>query len=438
MRLPKQMRPPNKLLASLLAVMLFLLTLWLPGRVEARNLQFIRDAEIENTIRAYATPLFQAAGLSPAGIRIFLVQDKSLNAFVAGGQNLFINTDAAGIINFCRGGSAMEDTQTSILATYALGLAAALASGEPQLGAAVISGGQDLALKGLLRYTRSQESAADQAAMTFLKATEQSPAGLLKFTERLSGKEVLLSNNQDPYLRTHPLTRDRMIFFQIQTERSPYRDKPARPEFVTMHQRMVAKLAGFMYAPTKVFRMYPKNDTSVPARYAQAIAYYRSNNLGRAIPMMDELLRESPEDPYFHELKGQMLFEHGRLEEALPAYETANRLLPNTPSLLLPLTRVQIGLNQPQLDEAALKNLEILLRKEPNNSFAWRLAATAYGRQGNEAMTALALAESALAAGQYQKALTLGGRAEELLETGSPGWLKAQDLQNVARREVKK
>ena len=189
------MRPSSKAIAPLLYVLLTLLVLWLPSQAAAQNIKLIRDEEIENTIRAYATPLFQAAGLSPAGIRIFLVEDKSLNAFVAGGQNLFMNTgllmaakdplEVIGVIAHETGhisgghiasrGDALQQAQTSVLATYALGLAAAVASGRPDLGFAVLSAGQDVALKGLLRYTRGQESGADQAAMTFLKATVWSP-----------------------------------------------------------------------------------------------------------------------------------------------------------------------------------------------------------------------------------------------------------------------
>ena len=191
-----------------------------------------------------------------------------------------------------------------------------------------VAGGQDVALKGLLRFTRSQEGAADQSAISYLKATEQSPVGLADFMQTLSGQEALLVENQDPYLQTHPLTRDRIAFFQRAVESSPYSDKPEDPELQRLQDRMVAKLSGFLEPKRLVLRRYPQEDQSLPARYARSIAYYRANELDKGLAGIDELLAEHPDDPYFHELRGQMLMENARLEEALPSYETAAAMPP--------------------------------------------------------------------------------------------------------------
>jgi len=201
---------------------------------------------------------------------------------------------------------------------------------------------------------------------------------------------------------------------------------------------MLAKLTGFLSPTSKALREYPESDQSLPARYARAIAYYRVPDLGRAVPLIDGLLSEHPDDPYFNELKGQMLFENGRLNESRIAYHRAVELLPNSAGFRLSLARVQIEMNRPDMDEAALANLKVLFQREESNSFAWRLAATAYGRQDNKAMTSLALAEASLASGEYVKAEALGARAEQLLPAGSPAALRAQDLQSVALRHAKK
>ena len=176
-----EIRPLNKRPAPHFLSLLLVMLLWLPAKAEAQGVRLIRDAEVENTIAAYSTPLFQAAGLSPAGIRIFLVDSKDLNAFVAGGQNLFLHTgllmaaedplEVIGVIahetGHISGGhiagrtDQLQKSQTGVLVSYLLGLGAALATGEPGLGAAVIAGGQDVALKSLLRFTRSQEGAAE-------------------------------------------------------------------------------------------------------------------------------------------------------------------------------------------------------------------------------------------------------------------------------------
>ena len=444
-------------LASFCAVLLLFTGLWLSARAEAQGISLIRDAEVEHTIDVYATPLFQAAGLSPAGIRIFLVDSKTLNAFVAGGQNLFLHTgllmaakepgEVIGVIAHETGHIAgghvagrtdqLQKSQTGVLASYVLGLGAALATGEPALGAAVIAGGQDVALKGLLRFTRSQEGAADQSAVSYLKATEQSPEGLAAFMETLSGQEALLVENQDPYLQTHPLSQDRVAFFRRAVETSPYKDTPPDPELVRLHQRMVAKLSGFLEPKRLVLRRYPKEDRSLPARYARSIANYRANELDQALAGIDELLAEHPDDPYFHELRGQMLMENARLEEALPSYETAAAALPGATTIHLALAQVQIELDRPELNEPALQNLDKVLRKEPRNGFAWRLAATAYSRLGDQGMMTLALSESALAAGRYAEAIDRAKRAQELLGEGSVAGLQAQDVEFEADRLLK-
>lgn len=431
--------------------------LWSP-LAEAQERRIIRDAEIESIIRAYSTPLFQAAGLNPQDIDVYLIQDKTLNAFVAGGQNMFIHTgllmrsedplQLIGVIahetGHISGGhiagriDEFKTTQTQVLASYLLGLGAAIATGQPGLAAAIISGGQDIALKGLLTYTRSQEQAADQAAVKLLKATQQSPRGLLEFMEILGDQEMLLSSSQDPYLRTHPLTRERVAFLEEQVRLSPYADAPPRPDFATMHGRMQAKLIGFLEPINKVFRIYPESDDSLESRYARAVAHYRRPDLARALPLINSLIEDYPKDPFFLELRGQMLFENGRVAEALPDYEAAVSLRPDSSQLTLALARAQIEMNDPALLDPALGHLQATLDQEPRNGAAWRLAAIAHGRKGDTGMTALSLAEGSLVRRELEQAKSQARRAQQILATGSPGWLRAQDIENLADQLSKK
>ena len=452
------LRFPRRATAALLALAMFTATLLSPAGAAPQKVRFIRDAEIENIIRSYATPLFQAAGLNPRTMRVFLINDDRLNAFVTGGTRLFIHTglliraedplEVIGVIahetGHIQGGHIAaridEGRQAGkgLLISYALGLAAALATGRGELGLAALLGGQDIVLKNLLAYSRGHEQAADQAAIRLLQATEQSPRGLLEFMRVLSGQEVLLSSNQDPYLRTHPLSIERVTFLEEQVALSPYADKPAPPELLALHGRMRAKLIGFLRPLSQVYKTYPRDDPSLEARYAQAIAYYRDASLDRALPLVDGLLAENPDDPYFHELRGQMLFENGRLTEGLPNLETAVRLLPDAPQIRLLLARTLLETNDPALNDAALEHLQVMLRDEPNNAFAWRLAATAYGRAGDDGMTALALGEAALAGGEFAVAGVHADRALKILASDSPYWLRAADVQNEAERRAAK
>lgn len=446
-----------RLPAVLVAAIALIATSLAPLGAYAQERKIIRDAEIETTIRASVTPIFQAAGLSPGAVDIILIDDPSLNAFVAGGQRIYIHTgllmraespqQVIGVIAHETGhivgghiaARINEARQTSkgLLITYLLGLGAAIVTGRGELAAATMTGAQDIALKSILSFSRSQEQSADQAAIRLLQATQQTPEGLLSFMEILSGQEALLSVNQDPYLRTHPLTIERITFLRNAVEQSPYRDAQPSAEVAEQYARVRAKLIGFLQPKSQVFREYPKDDTSLEARYAHAIAYYRTADMERALPLVDGLIEEHPGDPYFHELKGQMLFEQGRLPESLPHLETAARLLPDSPHIMLLLSQVLIEMNDPQRDREALENLRRVVQAEPGNAFAWRLSATAYGRQGDKGMLSLAMAEAALASGRYPEAKAHSKRALDILPTGSPNWLRADDVFNASERAEK-
>ncbi len=427
-----------------------------PADLAAQRLSFIRDTETENTIRSYATPIFAAAGLNPSDVRIFLVNDKQLNAFVAGGQNLFINTglittaasanQVIGVIaheaghiaggHLARVHDELRKATAEQIIAMVLGAAAAIATGRPDIGTAVGAGGTNIAQRSFLAYTRTQEGSADAAGLKYLDATDQSARGLQEFMETLSGQELLSTARQDPYLRTHPLTADRISAIQAHVAQSPHSDTPPNPEYEAKHLRMVAKLRGFLESPSVTLRRYPASDTSLPGRYARTIAHFRAGDLERALTEVDALIAEHPDDPYFYELKGEMLFERGRPAEALEPYETAARLLPRAPLIRVELARVQLSLNDPQLLEAAIVNLRAAVAYERDRAFAWRQLAIAYGRNGQMGESSLALAEEAMLLRNKAEARFHAGKAETLLASGSPGWLQAQDiLQQVNRRD---
>lgn len=409
---------------------------------------FIRDAEVENTIRAYATPLFQAAGLDPDNVRIHLLVDPSLNAFVAGGQNMFFHTgllvrsetpnQLIGVIahetghiaggHLIRIQDAVGAAQTEALMGMLLGAALGAASGRGDLGAAVMMGGQEVATRNLMAFSRSQEGSADQAGMSFLDATQQSAKGFLEFFEILGDQELLVAARQDPYVRTHPLTRDRVANVREHVAKSPYSNVPPRPEFVEMHRRMRAKLFAFLESPVRTFQRYKEGDNSIEARYARAIASYRKPDMATALPLIDGLIAERPNDPYFWELKGQMLFENGRGTEALEPYRKSVALLPSSALLQVGLAQVEVEQEDTALLDDAKAHLNKALQIEPDNYSAWRLLGIAHGRLGEEGMAAYAMAEQTLLEGKLSDAAYHAGKAERLLPRSGPIWLRIQDI----------
>lgn len=437
---------------------LFAMALAWPAETHAKNLSFIRDAEIENIIRAYATPLFAAAGLDPSAVDIYLVKDKTLNAFVASGQKLFINTglllqskhagQVIGVIahetghiaggHLSRVHNAMKKTSAQSILAMVIGGAAAIASKRGDVGAAVMMGGQSMNQRNLFQYTRTQESSADQAAQKFLESTDQSTRGLLEFMEVLADQELLSARHQDPYLRTHPMARERIEALQAFISSSPNADTPVTPRFAEMHGRMKAKLYAFINSFAATLRLYKESDSSLYSRYARAVAHYRVSDMDKALALIDGLIAEQPDDPYFRELKGQMLFEKGRVAESLEPYGNAVRMLPRSALLRLGLARAQLETNDPALLDSAVANLRAAVQKEPESSFTWRQLAIAHGRKGEMGLSSLAMAEEALLMGKKNDAVYHANRAEKLLPKGSMGWLQTQDILNQAQMNKKK
>ncbi|HEY4136431.1 MAG TPA: M48 family metalloprotease [Alphaproteobacteria bacterium] len=416
--------------------------------------RLIRDSEIENTIRTWASPVFEAAGLNAADVDIYLVNDSSINAFVAGGMNLFINTgllmksqtpnQVIGVMahetghiaggHLARFQDRLRGASITAILAMILGAGAAVA-GAGGAGVAVMTGGLGVAQGNLLAYSRTQESSADQAGMKFLDESGQSARGMSEFFHILSGQELLNTTHQDPYVQTHPLTRDRIEAVDAHVAKSKYSDVPDKPENIEMHKRMVAKLSGFILSPANTLARYKEADKSVAARYARAIAYYRLPDMTKAVPLIDGLIAEEPDNPYFYELKGQMMFENGRGAEALAPYQKAVSLLPNDALLRVGLAQAQIERDDPALNTDAINNLRRATQREPLNAFAWSELAIAYGRDNQLGMSALSSAEAALARGNKREARLQGARAEKLLVRGSPGWIRLQDLQAAARRD---
>ena len=415
--------------------------------------RLIRDAEIENTIRAWASPVFEAAGLNAADVDIYLVNDSSINAFVAGGMNLFIHTgllmrskspnQVIGVIahetghisggHLARFQDKIKDASLTAILAMIVGAGAAVA-GAGGAGIAVMGGGMGMAQSSMLAFSRTQEASADQAGMRYLEETGQSARGMADFFHILSGQELLNSSQQDPYVRTHPLTRDRIEAVDAQVAKSKFADAPDKPEFIEMHKRMLAKLSGFILSPPTTLSRFKEDDKSVAARYARAVAYYRLPDMAKALPLIDQLIAEEPNNAYFYELKGQMLFENGRGKEALAPYQKSVDLMPNEATLRVGLAQAMIERNDPALNKEAINNLRRATQREPLNAFAWSQLAIAYGRDEQLGMSALSSAEAALARGNKREARLQGARAEKLLPRGSPGWIRLQDIQSAARK----
>ncbi|MEE8372088.1 MAG: M48 family metalloprotease [Sphingomonadales bacterium] len=433
--------------------MLFAAVMWtfiaMAERNQALAQVVLRDAEAEWFLRKLGSPFAEAAGMTPGAVGYYIIGENSLNAFVAAGQNMFINSgtiNAADDVNELQGVMAHEMGHLSgahqvrigkegagpatamALLSMLLG-AAAIAVGAGQAGAGIIAGGQSMAQRTFFSYTRTMESSADQAAIRFLTETELSGRGILKFFNRIRGQELLSGRFQDPYLRTHPLTTQRLSRLKAQLEPSPYFNKPSSAENQYWFRRVKAKLYGFMNEPEVTLRKYPVADKSVFARYARVYAYNKAIEWEKAIAEATSLTEEFPDDPYFAEILGQIYLENGRVKEALPHYRRANELAPNTPLIMTALGHTILAIeDSTDHDQEAIDLLEKAVLIDRFNRFAWRQLGELYYRNGREPESNLATAELFALTGQMGRAVRLARTAMKGLPKGSPKWLRAQDI----------
>ena len=414
---------------------------------------FIIDAELQDHLNSLAQPLLIKAGLPPGMLKIFIIKDDSIGAFVTPGMKLFIHTGlimktkapsqllavlaheighiAAG--HLIRRREAIEDSQNITAIGLVLGSLAAATTQIGEVAAATAFGAQNTRINSLLKFSRSQENAADQAAVNYLIATETSPLGMLEFLKTLEKEESLVIDRRSQYATTHPYTHDRINFVKNQIDLYPDLSPRLDAQKRDRHDRIIAKLVGFLTKPEETFRKYPRTNTTIAAKYAQAIALYKEANLAKAVTKLDHLITLEKQNPYFWELKGQILLEQNEKELARIAYEKAYSLSGNV-MVLQQLAKVELLLNTQKSNSNALKHLEKAIRMTPDSPTTWSNLAAAQGRNGQMALAKLSLAEAALLRKDFARALKNAVFAEKNLTQNLFAHQRALDIINYAEQ----
>jgi predicted Zn-dependent protease len=425
--------------------------------VTANAQSTLRDAETERLMKDITGPIFDAAKIPRSAVSLYLLNDNSINAFVAEGQNIFMHTGLilrADTVNQVIGVYAHETGHisgghlyrqsdgakgaTGISLLSMLLAAGAIAAGAGDAGIAIMQGGQALAYGSFAAYTRSEESSADQAGATFLQASGQSGKGMAEFFNKLQSEEYRLGIKQETYFRSHPLSSDRIEALQQRLEESPYYAAPADPQLEYRFQRIKAKLAGFINEPQRTFQLYPESNTSEYAHYARAYAWHKMGDLAKARDEMTALLKLKPDDPYYLELEGQVLLESGKVQESIPPLRQAIAVAPNEPLIQSLLGHALIATEDDKDFAEARKILENSVRLDPDNPFAWYQLGVVYSRSGDEPRASLASAERHSRAGQAPEAAANARRAVAGLAKGSPEWVRATDILTIAENELRK
>lgn len=422
-----------------------MLALLLPS--PARAIGLLRDAGMEHGLNRLARPIIEAAGLSPSQIRIIVVNDMSLNAFVTDGRAVFIHAglilrlqsaealqaviahEVAHIANghYVRRSLNAQNARRNSLFGLAAGVAAGAASGNPALGAGIAQGTAGAALGVFFSHTRAEEAAADRSGLRYLSRAGIPPQAMQEVFELFADQEALSPERQSAWARTHPVSRERARAAEnFAAVLSPRLTDRADEEY--WYQRARGKLSAYLRSPSHTLNRIGADDDSDPARIQRAMAYFKSPDMDRARAEIAKLIEARPDDPYFHEMLGWMEIESGNAAAAAEAYREAVARAPREPTILAGLGRSLLALDTPETDAEALTALEAARSRDRRNQRLLRDLALAYARTGNPGMASLSTAQRYETLGRREDARLHAARAADQLPVGSPGWSRAQDI----------
>jgi len=420
----------------------------------------LRDAETEALLRDMAAPLVKAAGLDPANVDLVLINDPAVNAFVMSGQAVYLHS---GLINTAdtanqvqgviahelghiTGGHAISGEQGakaagSISLLSLLIGAAAAAMGGGEAGMAAIMAGQSAAMGKYLAFSRVQESQADAAGEKYLATAGISGRGSIEFFKKLQNQSYRMGYSQadrDPYMSTHPMESDRIATLQDAYQKDPAWTRPSDPALEARYLRAKAKLYGYLAEPEDTLKVYPLADTSVPGRYARAYAWHKEAFLDKAMGEVDALLQQAPADPYFLELKGQILLEAGKPVEALGPLRRATELSGHQPLIATTFGHALVATEDPKNLAEAQRVLKAAVARDRDNPQAWHQLGVVYSQNGDTPRAQLASAEQQALYGRWPQALQNAEAAGAGLARNSPDWLRAQDIAMQARAAIER
>ena len=449
------MNAPISRLARLLMIALLLTVAARPAA--AQDAQILRDSETELLFRDISRPLISAAGLDPASVDVVLLGDPEINAFVATGQAVYIQSgliQAADNVNQLQGVIAHElghvagghsiriqegqkEAMGLTIATLVLG-ALAIAAGAGEAGMGIIAAGQQAAMGRFLAFNRAQESSTDSAGAKYLSGAGISGKGLLEFYGKLQNQEYRLAiYSKDSYGRTHPLSSERVQALEQKLQADAAWSRPPDPALEARFQRVKAKLFGFVN-PRQAVVKYPESDKGIPAHYGRAYAYHMSGYPDKALAETAALLATDPNDPFFLELKGQILLEGGKPAEAIAPLREATQRSQNSPLIAAMLGHALVSTEDRKNFVEAKQVLKAAVNRDNQNPFAWYQLGIIYDREGDISRAALATAERNNLEDKPRRALASAEAAMKGIPTGSPDWLRAQDIAMVSRAELKK
>lgn len=442
----------NACLRGTIMNVLLLICLWLISTNQAQAFSIIRDDEVENTIKELVTPILKSAGIPHESVNIYILNDPNINAFVFGGQNIFINT---GLINFSTKPETLlgvfaheighiasghiiakkgqiDMLQKKLLLNMAVGFLAGAVTKSTEAGMAALMGINEADERLFLKYNRLQENEADSAAITYLSRTGLSNDGLVELLQHFSHDQKLFASDMDPYLSTHPVSDERINHLKSAGKKSSNAKNFLTPDLKNKYARVVAKIKAWSSEePAAILHEYDKNDAT--GYYARGIAYFRLNDFNKSNMELSNALALEPDNSYFHEQLAQFYFETGKVSDALKEYAKAHQL--NLKSVSISMGYAQALISIATNPKEAIKVLDLVLSIEPLNAMAWKLLGLAYKQNNQSINSNIAFAKEALLKGDLETAKKLVNTVAKEPGINPKQTLQINDLKEMLKSE---
>lgn len=412
----------------------------------ANSATLINDTEIEKEITNIIMPIAKAADIPENRLKIYIVRDDSFNAFVRGGEDIFVYTGllkqiknpnalravVAHELGHTIGGhmvqisQRMHDEIVRALIIQTLGVGLMVAGGNPSAGAGVMAGATGIAQQSLLSFSRDEERMADDMAIDLMIRANQNPNGLIEVFEQMRDISGEFESRINPNRINHPLTSERMNNAKLKIsklKKIPTQQKSAIAQENKNYEILRAKLIGYLDTDKNVIIKYPYTDKSDAAIYARAIANMQSGNLDTAKTGTQTLIARNPNNPYYYELLGDIEYQYGAYDDSVASYEKSLKLTKNAPQIETALALVLSERNKLGDKERAKELCKRVILTEPSPLSYWILARVTDGGESDWAM-----AEYYNMNGDKKNAKKYAKSAQKKSKKDSPEYIKSEDI----------
>jgi len=385
-----------------------------------RDPAYLGDVEVEDYLNRLGDRLVAAGAGAGLPFQFFGVSDPTLNAFAMPGGNIGVHTglilaaqsesELAGVLSHeiahvtQRHIARMvgKQSQTGMLMLASLLVAVLAAKSSAQVSQAAIMTGQAAGLSSQLAYSRDFENEADRLGVQNLAAAGFDVRGMVSFFERLQKNARLYENNAPAYMRTHPLTGDRITEMEGRVAQMPYKQVPDSLDFSLVRAKLKVGAAATKEVIGEFEAAARAPHPALAAQYGLVRAYLSVRRLADADREMVEVRKRHETSAMVAGLEGDLRLAHGDPAGAAQVFREARGRFPQSRRLLYGELEALIDAGRPA---EALTAVKAEVQTTPDSATLWELRARAEAALGKRLAQHRSLAELYTIRGNYAAAV---------------------------------